>query len=286
MHVFQHTAMATLFEVRCTHPDAQHARQAARCGFEAVDRLEQQLSRFVEASDISRINHLSPGETTTVCYETMQCLLLARMMHLETRGAFDIARGTGFDRLVLEPDTFAVSVTATGVQLDLGAIGKGYAVDRLADVLEDWGVDQALIDAGRSSVLALEPPAGANGWPLTLSDPSAAGSVLVQLSVRQYVLGASGIRKGDHIWDGRLQAPARTRRAAWAAGPRGVLADLGRRGGVEASATAVADALSTAWMISPAGEIQAVCQRFAGLEARLLEGNLLHYLATGGGNSP
>ena len=59
-HRFSHAAMATVFEVHCVHADARYAAQAAQAAFDLVDRLEQELSRFVENSDISRINHLVP----------------------------------------------------------------------------------------------------------------------------------------------------------------------------------------------------------------------------------
>ena len=282
MHRFQHTAMATQFEIRCTYPDGGYARQAARAAFDAVDRLEQQLSRFVENSDITRINHLSPGGSTIVSYETMQCLQLASLIYAETGGAFDISLGTGFETLELVPAEFVVraSLTSPGLtQLDLGAIGKGYAVDRAADVLEDWEIEQVLIDAGSSSVLALEPPAGAEDWPLTISDPGDTGLILAGIGARQRALGASGIRKGDHILDPRNRAPVRSRSAAWVSAPRSVLAAIGRQVGVEDSAASVADALSTAVMISPAEEIGACCQRYAGLEAWILEGSLTHFPA-------
>jgi FAD:protein FMN transferase len=282
MHRFQHAAMATQFDVRCTHPDANHARQAARCGFEAVDRLEQQLSRFVENSDVARINHLSAGESTIVGYETMQCLQLAALVYAETGGAFNASIGTGFENLELVPAQFLVCARADAVRLDLGAIGKGYAVDRLADVLEDWEVDQALIDAGSSSVLALEPPPGQADWPLTLSEPGVSGVVLVRIGARQRALGASGIWKGDHIWNAREQAPVRSRRAAWVSAPRRVLADIGRQAAVEGSAAAVADALSTAFMISATEDIETYCRRRPELEAWILERELLHFPAAGG----
>jgi thiamine biosynthesis lipoprotein len=306
MHRFQHAAMATQFEIRCTHPDGRYARHAARAAFEVVDRLEQQLSRFIENSDITRINHLSPGESTIVSYETMQCLQLASLIYAETGGAFDIALGTGFEMLELVPAEFAVRLSLVpdsgrqgdtqpsssglrraeppsrfepvdGVRLDLGGIGKGYAVDRVADVLEDWEIDQVLIDAGSSSVLALEPPAGAEDWPLTISDAAGSGVILANIAARQRALGASGIRKADHIVDPRNRAPVRSRSAAWVSAPRLVLAAIGRQAGVEDSAAAVADALSTAFMISPAEEIGAYCERRAGLEAWILEGTLTHY---------
>ena len=280
MHRFQHTAMATQFEIRCDHRDAEYARQAARAAFAAVDSLEHKLSRFVENSDITRVNHLEAGESTVVGFETMQCLQLAVLLHAETRGAFDISLGTGFDQLELAPADFLVSANAPGVRLDLGAIGKGYAVDRMADVLEDWDVRQALIDAGFSSVLALDPPSGTEGWPLTLSDPGPAGVVRERLCARQLALAASGIRKGDHIVNPRDGAPIRSRAAAWVAAPRGVLASIGRQAGVDDAAAAVADALSTACMVLPEADIAGLCDRHHAMEAWILEGTLSHFPAT------
>jgi thiamine biosynthesis lipoprotein len=276
---FQHSAMATQFEIRCTHQDERYARQAAGAGFEVVDRLEQQLSRFVGNSDISRINGLSTGESTPVCVETMECLQLARLMYEETHGAFDISLGTGFETLAIASSAFTVTATAGSVRLDLGAIGKGYAVDRVADVLEDWEVGRALIAAGYSSVLALEPPAGQEAWPLTLSEPGITGAVLVRIAARQRALGASGIQKTDHIVNPRDGAPVRSRQASWVSASREVLAEIGREAGVEASAAAVADALSTAFMIGRAGDIEACCLKRPGVEAWVLEGELLHFPA-------
>lgn len=273
---FRHTAMATSFEIRCTHPDAAYAQQAARAAFVVVDRLEQHLSRFIENSDIARINALAAGESTIVGYESMQCLQLSAVMFDETNGAFDIAKGTGFKSLALEPGAFVVSASTGGVLLDLGAIGKGYAVDRMADVLEDWEVTRALIDAGQSSVLALEPPEGQTDWPLSLSDPRD-HLVLARICAVQRVLGASGIRKGDHIVDPRLGEPVRSRRAAWVSAPRQKLVELNRCTGIEDSPTAVADALSTAFMIAPPEEIAAYCRAHPGLEAWILRDELRYF---------
>ncbi|HEY3380667.1 MAG TPA: FAD:protein FMN transferase [Vicinamibacterales bacterium] len=277
MIALQHAAMATRFEIRSAHPDERYARQAARAAFETVDRLEQQLSRFVENSDIARINHLSSGESTVVGYETMQCLRLADLIYADTRGAFDVSVGTGFESLELVPDEFLVRARADGVRLDLGAIGKGYAVDRMAEILEDWEVTQVLVDAGYSSVLALDPPSGLGGWPLTLSRPATPTVILARLEARQQALGASGLQKGEHIWNARDRAPVRSRPAAWVSAPRSVLGDICRVAGVEASAAAVADALSTAFMVNAFDEIERCCRQYSGLEAWILEGEVRHF---------
>lgn len=292
-HRFAHAAMATVFEVHCVHADARYARQAAQAAFELVDRLEQELSRFVANSDISRINALAAGETTRVSPETLECLGIARRMYSVTRRAFDVSIGTGLERLDLVPDDFAVHAREAGARLDLGGIGKGFAVDRMAESLGEWDVRHALIHGGFSSVLAGDAPPGRDGWPLTLSAPGD-GRVLARVSARRKALSASGTRRGDHIRDPRTGRAVRDR-AAWVALPwreaeseEAASAawgqDIGR------SPAAVAEALSTAFMLLPVAEIEDLCRQSPGLETWLVPeptevgrsaGALVHLAASG-----
>ena len=265
---FSHEAMATVFEVYAVHPDERYAAQAAQAAFDLTDRLERELSRFLSNSDIARVNHLAAGESVQVSPSTLECLVIARHMFDLTNGAFDISIGTGLPSLELNPDDFLVHATTSGVQVDLGGIGKGYAVDLMAELLEEWQVDAALVHGGYSSVLALEPPAGRDGWPLTLSDPAAPTRVLARLSARQTALSASGLRKGDHILDPRTGVAAQARIATWAALPRPQIAPVEDR--PRFAAAAVADALTTAFMLLSPAAIEGLCERTPGLEAWLL----------------
>jgi thiamine biosynthesis lipoprotein len=284
---FSHEAMATVFEVHALHGDDQYAAQAAQAAFDLVDRLEAELSRFRTNSDITRINHLAAGESTRVSPSTLECLVIARHMFDLSGGAFDVSIGTGLPSLDLDPDEVVVRATRAGVRVDLGGVGKGYAVDRMAELMDEWGVGVALVHGGFSSVLALEPPIGRDGWPLTLSDPRAPSLVLARLSARQMALGASGLRKGDHIVDPRTGEPVRGRLAAWAAVPRpGVARPEAPADGPRVAAAAVTDALTTAFMLISAEEIEELCERSPGLEAWILpdqaegphsEPELLHF---------
>jgi thiamine biosynthesis lipoprotein len=283
---FSHEAMATVFEVYAAHSDERYAAQAAQAAFDLADRLECELSRFRFNSDIARVNHLVAGESARVGPSTLECLVIARHMFDLTGGAFDISIGTGLPSLEVDTENFQVRATTDGVQVDLGGIGKGYAVDLMAELLEEWGLQRALVHGGFSSVLALEAPAGRNGWPLTLSDPAAPSRVLARLSVRQTALGASGLRKGDHIVDPRTGEPARGRRAAWVAVPRPEKAEAPEDEGPRIAAAAVTDALTTAFMLLTSEEIAALCERSPGLEAWVLpdsagrqpgDADLLHF---------
>jgi thiamine biosynthesis lipoprotein len=270
---FSHEAMATVYEVYALHPDPGYAAQAAQAVFDLIDRLEGELSRFRTNSDITRINHLAAGEHTRVSPSTLECLAIARHMFDLTDGAFDISIGTGLASLELDPDAFVVCATVSGVRVDLGGIGKGYAIDLAGELLEEWDLGTVLVHGGFSSVLALDPPPGTEGWPLTLSDPTTPGRVLARLSPRQTGLGASGIRKKDHIVNPRTGTPVRNRLAAWVTVPRPEAhsVEAAGEGGRRLAAAAVADALTTAFMMMSPAEIEHLCAHGPGVEAWILE---------------
>ncbi len=281
---FSHAAMATVFEIRCVHPDAAYAAQAAQAAFALVDRLEQELSRFVGNSDVTRVNALAAGQTARVLPWTMECLQLARYLFDLTGGAFDVSIGTGLDGLELDPDGFAVHARRGGARLDLGGIGKGYAVDRVAELLEEWDIHTALVHGGWSSVLALDAPPEGDGWPLTLRAPRAGGgALLARISAVRRAFSASGMEKGDHIVDPRSGRPA-PKRVAWVAVPS-------PEGGT--SPAAMAEGLSTAFMVLSAQEIERLSLACPGVEAwvvldtaELRQGTaaLVHAGGTGRGN--
>ncbi len=274
---FSHSAMATLFEIYCAEVPEEYARQAAMRAFDIADQVEMALSRFIAGSDISRINALAPGARMRVDVRVMDCLQIAKWAHTASDGAFDVAIGTGFGALELCPEEHEVRSHAPGIRLDFGGIGKGYAVDRMAASLEEWDLHHVLIHAGYSSVLALEPPSGMTGWPLTLSDPAGV-AVLARISAHGKALSGSGIKKKDHIIDPRTMRPVRLRQAAWVAGPRATRGEMHLESASlpdtpsDMSPAAVADALSTAFMILSGEEIGEFCSRHTGMEVWILEG--------------
>ena len=265
---FSHEAMATVYELYIVSADSGYASQAARAAFDLIDRLENELSRFIPNSDISRVSQLAAGEETQIGAAALECLVIARHMFELTGGRFDVSIGTGLLSLEIDAEASIVRATRGGVRVDLGGIGKGYAVDLIGELLDEWELGKALVHGGFSSVLALEGPSGAAGWPLTLSDPNRPSRVLTRLNVHQAALGASGIRKKDHIVDPRTGVPVRGRLASWAAVPRPATGSAGD--GPRLAAAAVTDALTTALMMLSPEEIGELCKRSPGLEAWIL----------------
>jgi len=270
MQRFSHEAMATTFEVIILHEDVRYAQQAAWAAFNELDRLEAELSRFIENSDISRINNLAPKGSLPVGLDAFECLQISTRIYDETDGAFDITIGslldcwlnedktmrtpsqqqlnlarerTGIHLLKLDEAEHTVQVLAGPVQIDLGGIGKGYAVDRMAELLRDWSIDTAVIHGGYSSVLALDAPSGTKGWPLTLSNPVNRKQTLAGLHLQGRALSGSGLQQGRHIIDPRTAQPVVGKRAAWACAPD----------------AATADALSTAFMVMTPDEVKEYC---------------------------
>ncbi|MHC4537914.1 MAG: FAD:protein FMN transferase, partial [Planctomycetota bacterium] len=147
---------------------------------------------------------------------------------------------TGAHLLQLDEFEHTVQLSISPVLVDLGGIGKGYAVDRVAELLRDWSIEIALVSGGYSSVLALDGPADTKGWPLTLSNPGNHKQVLARPCLQGRALSGSGLQKGGHIIDPRTVQPVKGKIAAWAS----------------ASDAATADALSTAFMIMSPDEIR------------------------------
>jgi thiamine biosynthesis lipoprotein len=240
---FSHEAMNTTFCLRLRGVDDVTARDMARECFDQLDFLEARLSRFIEGSDVSRINRMAAGETLYLGEASHQCLLLALDAHARTAGLFDITLGTRIEhrksggggpapdltgRLVIHPDAPAVTCEEAGREIDLGGIGKGFALDRLKDLLIDWGAEDALLSAGASSLVAFGP----NAWPVDLS--GSAGSLRVLLENQSLSASGTGIQ-GAHILH------------PW--GPEAMPATPCDRIWVTASTAALAEIWSTALML-------------------------------------
>jgi thiamine biosynthesis lipoprotein len=282
VHRVAHWAMNATFETIIQHEDSVYARQASQAAFDLLDRLEGDLSRYIETSDVSRINNLAAGAPLQVSLDTFACLKISKQMYAETGGTFDVTTGllmdcwrderknprtpsneelafarthTGLNLLRLDESRYTVELAVSPIRVDLGAVGKGFGVDRIGQSLREWGLDRALINGGYSSALALGAPVGLTGWPVTFSDPADRQRVLARLSLANAGISGSGIEKGSHIIDPRSGQPVHNRITAWSVAETG----------------AAADALSTAFMVMTADEVREYCRLYESTRALLVQ---------------
>jgi thiamine biosynthesis lipoprotein len=244
IHQFNHAAMATHFQVRINCDERMYAAQAAQAAFDLVDSLEARLSRYRSNSDISRIGDLAPGEKMRLSEPAFACLQIAERMERATHRAFCATPAALKNQLSLPQwslllDEQSILCLSGQLQFDLGAIGKGFALDRMAEMLYQWDCRSFLLISGGSSVLAGDPPAHTPGWSCGLGEDDASQRVLLTHAS----LSGSGLAvQGSHILDPRNGRPASRQMRAWA------LADT----------AAESDALSTACMVLSEPELEEV----------------------------
>jgi FAD:protein FMN transferase len=258
-------AMACRFEVTLAGEDAADVA-AARAALDAIDAIEARLTVFRESSTVAHVNRAAADRPVGVDEDLFDLLQLCRGLHDVTDGAFDItstplSRCWGFLRregrlpaandvssardvvgmrhIILDDTRRTVRFDRAGVELNLGAIGKGWALDRVARTLRDDGVSRALLSAGRSSIRAIGSPAG--GWPIGLSSPRL-DRPFAHVALHSGALGTSGAGEQYFEVDGQRYGHVIDPRTGWPA--QGALSVS-----VICTEAAVADALSTAFFV-------------------------------------
>ncbi len=183
--------MATRFELVMHGENPVALRAAGEEAFAEIERLESQLSLYRSSSEIAHLNARAAFCPVQVEPRLFQLLIHARQLCIETDGAFDItiaplmrcwgfiggngrlpdevaleaARGcVGMHLVELDGAAFTVRFAKPGVMLDLGSIGKGYALERAMEILTDAGVTSALLHGGTSTVCAMGSPPDKTSW--------------------------------------------------------------------------------------------------------------------------
>ena len=259
-------AMACRFEITLAAADGEFV-PPAMAALDEVDRLERELSVFVETSAISVLNRRAASGPVAVPPYVVELLAACQRVHLETEGAFDVTatplsrcwgflrreprvppveaidaarRLVGFDAVHVRPESASVTFSRPGVEINLGAVGKGYALDRASSLLRASGVAHALLSAGSSSIVAVG--GRGDGWRVDIVSPLASGRPIAALSLRNAALGTSGAGRQCVIENGRRYGHVIDPRTGWPA--HGILS-----ASVVASDAARADALSTAFLV-------------------------------------
>ena len=263
-------AMATLFEVLLPFgiPFAQPAAEAA---LDLIDELEDQLTVFRDHSEVSRLNATAADRPIEVEARLFDLIEFSAHLTRQTQGAFDIATGaltkawgfykrqgrvptpaerseamsrTGTRFIALDRERRTVRYLRPGLEINLGGIGKGFALDRAAALLQsEWGVDSGLLHGGSSSVRAISTPPGQDrGWPVAVKHPWDPDRRLGTVYLDDTALGTSAATFQHFEYNGRKLGHLLDPRTGWPA--EGV-----EQVSVVAQNAAEADALSTAFFV-------------------------------------
>ena len=194
----KHYSMGTVFEIVVYDLTPKRASDAIQKAFAEIDRLDKVKNNYQADSDLSRLNRSAHFHPTPVPGDLYQVIQQSLHYSELSGGEFDVSVGplanrwkavgrgepvpsptevdelrrcVGYRMIELLPPN-QIELHSPCLEVDLGAIGKGYAVDRAVAVLRSFGIERALINAGGSSLYGMGAPPGQVGWSIHLKDPS------------------------------------------------------------------------------------------------------------------
>ena len=236
-------AMGTVFTIYVYARSQEQAEALFEPAFDEIERLDRTLSNYEPESELSRMNRLAGSEWVTTDPEVFSLLQTCLGYSKRSGGTFDITVGplmrawgffrgqghypapwelakarekTGWQKVQLDAASRAVHFAVHGMELDLGGIGKGYAVDRVIAILRAAGVKVAMVDAGSSTLYALGAPPGKKGWVVRVPRPGDRSKTISTVLLKDESLSTSGSyekffrlngRTYCHIMDPRTGAP-------------------------------------------------------------------------------
>jgi thiamine biosynthesis lipoprotein len=270
-----HASMGTVFTVAVYGHDQALLSEVVNEVFEEIDRLDQQMSNYKPESELSVINRDAAQHEMIVEPRLFGLIQYSLLASQESGGAFDITVGplmkhwgffrgqgrlpspaeisqvlkaVGYQHIHLARERRGVRFDVSGVEIDLGGIAKGYAVDQAVEILHLNGIAAALVSSGTSSIFALGSPPGERGWKVTVRDPFEAGKAADVFRLQNFALSTSGnyekfFRVGGktycHIMDPHTGWPVENMLSTVAVAPTGteseVLTKIFFVGGVEKS---------------------------------------------------
>ena len=265
-HEFVRPAMGTEFRI-VLYAEAENsaaAHAAADAAFERIDELESTLSDYDPESELSRLARASgTGTWVPVSDDLWLVIQLSQTWAVRTQGAFDITIGpvtrlwrwanrrgrtmppgrvaqamesVGYQKLEMDPTTRSVRLTVTGMRLDAGGIGKGYAADEALALLRSHGFTRSLVDAGGDLRVGDAPP-DRQGWEVAVPElderryPSLAKTQLRNTAVAtsgdtyRHTTDDAGVRR-SHILDPRRGHSSSSERLVTVFAPTAAIADL------------------------------------------------------------
>jgi len=237
-----HYIMGTVFEIEAYGKDAERTAAAVEEAFAAIRRADEVLSDYRDDSELSRLNREGAMGFVPLSADLFDVLRKSVAYSRLTDAAFDVTVGplvdawrqaskegrppddrersrwlslVGHSLLRFEESQQAVRFERPGMRVDLGAIGKGWAVDRAAEILRQRGIEHALISAGTSSIYALGAPPGQAAWKVAIRDPRREDDLLAVVLLRDESLSTSGSYEQSREIGGKAYSHILDPRTGW-----------------------------------------------------------------------
>jgi thiamine biosynthesis lipoprotein len=258
---------------------SEEAEQNALAAFREMYRIENVMSNWKSASEVSRLNHGSRGEPFAATRELFALVDSSLYYSVRTFGAFDVTvrplvtlwgfeggsaprlptdaeiaeamNRVGYGAVLLDSASSTITLPP-GVEIDLAGIAKGYAVDRCIAMLRERGVTNAFVNLG-GNIFAIGSAPGHDGWPIGIRDPRGGTTTVGTIMLRNEAVATSGNyenfveidgKRYGHIIDPRTGRPVDTELSVTVVAPTGLESDALSTGffvlGAERSAEALA----------------------------------------------
>jgi thiamine biosynthesis lipoprotein len=237
-------AMGSTYSIVLYDEDRNKMESAADDALEEARRLDRLLSNYRPESEWSRVNREAADRPVEVSLELFDLLTTCVEYSRKSEGTFDITVGPlmkiwgfykgsghlprpgeieramgqiGYRNIVLDASKQTVFFAREGLNLDPGGVGKGYAVDKMVEILKKDGIGSALVSASGSSIYCLGTPPGEAGWRIQVKDPGNEFKAAAQVTLKDESLSTSGsyekffVAEGktwSHIMDPRTGYPA------------------------------------------------------------------------------
>jgi thiamine biosynthesis lipoprotein len=225
--------MGSAYSVVIYDDNRDRMETAAELAFDEVRRLDGLLSNYKPDSAWSRVNRYAAERPVEVPGDLFDLLAACVEYSRKSEGAFDITvgplmkvwgfykgsghlpgpgdvksalAGVGYKNIVLDPKTHTVRFARKGVEIDPGGIGKGYAVDRMVEVLRKQKIKIALVSASGSSIYAMGAPPGEAGWKISIRDPRDETKTVEDVMLKDESLSTSGSYEKFFEADGKIYA--------------------------------------------------------------------------------
>jgi len=280
-------SMACAYAIVAYGDDGGALPRILEAAFDEVDRIDRLMSHYKPESPLSRLNREAAAGPVVVTPELFDFIAECLRYSRDSDGAFDITVGPlmktwgffrggghlpsaqevedvrgriGYDHVVLDARARTVRFDRPGIELDLGGIAKGYAVDRVVDLLRREHVAAALVSAGGSTIYALGAPPGRDAWDVDIQDPVDSGRIALTVPLRDRALSVAGRAEKSFERDGVVYSHIMDPRTARPV--QGILAVA-----VLTSTGTAGDALDDALFVQGVERSRAYLQRLPATEA-------------------